>query len=188
MRRFLRLLATAGGLVPTMCRMRSALWLVLAGCNGLIGVDKYVLDQDGASAGDAGTLPAEDGATGGEGGASCQPTTTPVIPQCSDADLAAQIHTAPSDPRIIRAPSDEKEAPYVPNCMTIAAGQSVTWTGNLTFHPLIPREYSTTPNPILPTPTGITTVTYTFDCPGDFNFSCKNHFDLMLGTVRVVPR
>jgi plastocyanin len=163
--------------------MRSVLFLALAGCNGLIGVDKYVLDEAGAAVDGAGAESDTDG------GAACVPTTTTtVIPQCSEVELGAQDHTAAADARLIRAPSDEKEGPYVPNCMTIRVGQSVTWTGNLTFHPLIPRENSTSPNPIETTPSGITTVQYTFPCPGDFNFSCKNHRDAMLGTVRVLPR
>jgi plastocyanin len=170
--------------------MRSAFFLAfLCACNGLTGVEKYVLDGDdgGAAPEDASPAGSNDGATGSESGASCPATSTPVVPKCTEQELAAQIHTDPGDARLIRAPSDEKEAPYQPNCMTIKLGQTVTWTGDLTDHPVIPREDSTQPNPINPNGAGVTSWPITFPCPGDFNFSCRNHRDLMLGTIRVIP-
>jgi plastocyanin len=171
--------------IQTMRSAALACALLCGACNGLTGVGKYVLDGD-----DAGTV-AQDASAPNEsgvgGGPSCPVTTSAVIAKCSDAELAAELHTDPADPRLIRAPSDDKEAPFVPNCVTIKAGQTVTWTGDLTAHPLIPREDSTVPNPILPTGSGVTQATATFLCPGDFNFSCRVHRDAMLGTVRVIP-
>jgi plastocyanin len=114
--------------------------------------------------------------------------TTPVIPKCSDAELAQEDHRALGDPRLILAPSGDKEEPFVPNCMTILVGQTVMWAGALNLHPLIPREDSTMPNPIPPTGATATQVTTTFNCAGDFNFSCRIHRDQMLGTIRVVTQ
>jgi plastocyanin len=155
----------------------------LVACNGLTGVDKYVIDDGGAPVEEAAVAEAAPAESGG----SCATTTTPVVPKCSEQELAVADHTDPVDPRLIRAPNDEKSAPFVPNCMVIKVGQTVTWTGDLSAHPLIPREDSTTQNPIVPTGQGVTQATATFPCPGDFNFSCRNHRDAMLGTIRVVP-
>src|SRR5262249_41285367 len=155
-------------------------------CNGLTGVEKYVLDNGdgGASSGGDGSL-AE--ASSSETSATCPATTTPVIPKCTSSELAQDVQTGPGDARVIKAPSGDQEAPYDPNCMTIRVGQTVTWTGNLKSHPVIPREDSTLPNPIITSGSGVTAWPITFDCPGDFNFSCRNHQDLMLGTIRVIP-
>jgi plastocyanin len=173
-------------------------WLLLAvcalacGCNSVTGIDKYVVDlvDSGKSASSTDGGSAADGSTTTDGAATCNYINGgPVVPDCSDGDLAKENHTAPGDPRVIQAPSGDSESPFVPDCMTIKAGQSVTFRGKLTSHPVIPRERSTLPNPIFPSDptTNPTEVTYAFPCPGDYNFACKNHKDQMLGTIRVVP-
>jgi plastocyanin len=171
---------------------------VIAACNSIAGTGKYTLCPDetcgssgssgGVSDGGAGDGSSSGGQDASGDGATVQcPPTGSAIPKCSLGELSQSIHTAPDDPRLIRAPSDNKEAPYVPNCMMIRAGQSVTWQGDLRDHPLTDREDSDEPNPSRPTSVDATTVTYTFPCPGDFNFSCRNHRDTMLGTIRVLP-
>ena len=154
-------------------------------CNAITDTGKYYLvDEAGAS-------DAQGGADGGgaEGplpNPACASSGPAPIPKCSEGALGQSIHTAPEDPRVIGIPTDDKEAPFDPNCMIIKAGQKVTWRGNLSFHPLIQREDSTLPNPISTVQSG-TETSVLFACQGDFNFSCRNHRDSMLGTIRVVP-
>jgi plastocyanin len=171
--------------------------LALAACNSISGTGKYTVcsddtcrDPDGGaggsgSSGTSGSSGAPD-AGGGDGAVACDPPGSPV-PSCSQGELSQNIFSAPTDARIIKVPSSDQEAPYQPNCMMIRSGQSVTWQGNLTFHPLIPRENSSPNNPIVATPSGVTEVTYAFPCAGTFNFSCRTHMDFMLGTVQVIP-
>lgn len=163
-------------------------------CGTITGLDDYVADC-ASSPCDAGALAdsgladgARDaaGATDGAKPSACRATPTAVVPKCSASELAAEDETAPASPRVIQVPNGDQEAPYVPNCMTIKVGQSVTWRGKLSAHPLIPREDSTIDTPIQTVVSG-TETTALFDCPGDFNFSCRNHGDMMLGTIRVVP-
>ena len=176
---------------------RSLLLLTTLGCaavacNAITGTGKYVVvDCVGeACTGDASDSDARslaDGGTDSSGpSASCGPGGGTVIAACSDGALGRSVHTAPDDPRLILLPTDDKEGPYVPNCMLIKAGQTVTWQGNLAFHPLIQRENSTLPNPIPTLATG-SEGSVQFTCPGDYNFSCRNHRDSMLGTIRVLP-
>jgi plastocyanin len=171
--------------------------LIVAACNSIAGTGKYTLCPDetcggssGGGGGDAGggSSSGTSGTSGGDGApVQCAPPSGTAIPKCSVGELSQNIHTAADDPRLIRAPADDKEAPYTPNCMMIRAGQSVTWQGDLRDHPLTDREDSDEPNPIRPTSVDATSVTYTFPCPGDYNFSCRNHRDSMLGTIRVLP-
>jgi plastocyanin len=115
-------------------------------------------------------------------------TATRVVPKCSEAELGQSVHTDPADQRLIVVPDTggDRASAFEPNCMVVKAGQTVTWRADMGDHPLIPREDSTLPNPINPVASGDGT-TVTFDCPGDFNFSCRTHRDAMLGTIRVVP-
>lgn len=167
---------------------------LLAACNALTGTDKYVVEdcvgeqcRDAAAVDGGKPATADDGGSDGSTvGTTCPATTSPVIAKCSEGELGRSIHTAPDDLRVIAVPNGDKEAPLDPNCMMIRAGQSVTWRGNLGFHPIIQREDSTLPNPI-PTLASGTEATVAFPCPGDYNFSCRNHRDSMLGTIRVLP-
>ncbi|CAN5849577.1 hypothetical protein BH11MYX4_BH11MYX4_51680 [soil metagenome] len=164
---------------------------IAAACNAITGTGKYDLVDCVGDACDGGTRADAPGT--GDGGGGDSSTTNPActgggvaIPACSEGALGRSIHTAPEDPRLITVPSGDQEAPYDPNCMMIRAGQTVTWRGNLGRHPLIQREDSTLPNPI-PTFASGTEGAVTFPCPGDYNFSCRNHKDSMLGTIRVLP-
>jgi plastocyanin len=143
-----------------------------------------------ASADDDGGASSSGGGASSSGATSqqCMNTATSVVPKCSEGALGRSIHTDPADDRVILIPESEdfRASAYVPNCMTIKVGQSVTWRGALQDHPLIQREDSTLPNPINTVASG-TEAVVKFDCPGDFNFSCKNHRDAMLGTIRVLP-
>lgn len=105
---------------------------------------------------------------------------------CSDEELAKSDATAPSAARVVTASDRDEETPFSPRCLTIRAGQTVTFMARFSSHPLIQREDSTLPNPI-PTVQEGSSASVKFDCPGDYNFSCRTHQDNMEGSIRVVP-
>lgn len=64
-------------------------------------------------------------------------------------------------------------------CMKIKAGQTVTWKGDLSIHPIGPKGGDAN-NPIK------SAATNTFPAAGTFGYVCTNH-STMLGVVLVVP-
>ena len=64
--------------------------------------------------------------------------------------------------------------------VTLQADTGTTGSGRVRI------EDSTIDTPIQTVVSG-TEASFQFDCPGDFNFSCRNHGDMMLGTIHVVP-
>lgn len=79
---------------------------------------------------------------------------------------------------------------FAPKCLTIAAGQDVTWTGAFSSHPLtrgLPGNTSggAAGNPIPTTTTG-TTVTVRFPRPGTYPYVCGTHAFLGMTGVVVV--
>lgn len=82
---------------------------------------------------------------------------------------------------------------YAPPCMLIRVGQSVTFTGSFSAHPLAPgvapgrSGVGTTPSPIEMRTEG-TTYTVRFMASGDFPYHCTYHAGGgMYGVVRAVP-
>ncbi len=80
---------------------------------------------------------------------------------------------------------------YSPKCLSIAAGQQVTFSGEFGLHPLTSGSApgtppgGATPNPIARPASG-TTVTVNFPTAGDFPYFCGSHFGSgMYGVVRV---
>jgi plastocyanin len=80
---------------------------------------------------------------------------------------------------------------YAPRCITIAAGQSVTFEGSLTAHPLAPgtspaeMTAGSPANPISRVDTGNSTVVR-FPAAGVFPYFCEYHYAAgMAGVVRV---
>jgi len=68
---------------------------------------------------------------------------------------------------------------FTPKCMTLAAGQSVVWEGNLSAHPLAPGNPSderagSPDNPIEPTSSG-DSVEFRFEKPGIYPYYCSVH-------------
>ncbi len=83
---------------------------------------------------------------------------------------------------------------YDPPCLTVAAGQTVTFAGNFTFHPLTPGEsrglmLGSPNNPIPTVNSGETPREVTFTAAGTYPYYCLVHATLgMRGVVRVVSR
>jgi plastocyanin len=83
---------------------------------------------------------------------------------------------------------------YTPACVKIEAGETVTFSGAFSSHPLRPGFTEGGPpaadpgSPILATSAGSTPVTFTFAEAGVDPFYCNNHFNLtsMYGAVFVV--
>jgi plastocyanin len=82
---------------------------------------------------------------------------------------------------------------FSPNCLLIAAGQSVTWNVEFTVHPLRPgaapslttSAASTEPTPIEARGNG-TSVTFTFPTAGTYGFYCNVHEPSgMYGAIKV---
>jgi plastocyanin len=68
---------------------------------------------------------------------------------------------------------------FTPPCMTIAAGQTVSFEGSLSAHPLAPgnaddHAAGSPDSPIVATSSG-NRVEFTFDTPGTFAYFCELH-------------
>ena len=89
-------------------------------------------------------------------------------------------HTADADPRTISwgfsIPTDPAR------CMKVRVGQSVTWNGSFTEHPLL-AQGGDTPNPIASVGASGTVL---FPGAGTFGFACSNHA-FMTGAIEVIP-
>lgn len=102
---------------------------------------------------------------------------------CTAADFAANDRRAEGAARVVVFPSTPAPGPYAPRCMTISAGQSVTWTGDFGSHPLAqsggdPSQW------IEPTARG-STATFAFPVAGVYGFHCTAHATTMQGAVLV---
>jgi plastocyanin len=110
---------------------------------------------------------------------------------CGENEFGANDHTAANDPRIVQGPPGVAPQQYVPNCIRIKAGQTVTFTGDNGHHPVDTFEVSGgMPFPIL---TGSqasdagTTFTVTVSDPGVVRFNCDVHPSIMSGAIEIVP-
>jgi plastocyanin len=78
---------------------------------------------------------------------------------------------------------------YMPSCIRIRAGQSVTWNADFVAHPLSsgsPGAGAQPGSPITETISG-STKTFTFPAAGVFGFWCEEHGTAMMGAVYVEP-
>ena len=120
----------------------------------------------------------------------CGPETSgPVIHGCDDASYFAR--TGASDDRRIGFGTalGSGAVGYAPKCLTIAAGQSVTFVGDFSTHPLVPGEYAgdagTPGNPIPSQRSGSVDLSVTFSSAGYFPYYCDLHAPTMVGVVHV---
>ena len=78
---------------------------------------------------------------------------------------------------------------YSPKCLIISAGQSATFVGNFSVHPLVPGEYrgtgGTLPTPITRRDSGADNDVVTFQNPGIYPYFCDNHAPTMEGVIWV---
>lgn len=116
-------------------------------------------------------------------------TATPLLHGCGVADYEDRSGGADGD-RVVRP---RGTTGYTPDCISVRAGQSVTFEMNFATHPLTsgiahgPTAGATTPSPIVAQRSG-TTYSVTFADPGYYPFNCGIHAHVgMVGVVRVVP-
>lgn len=138
-----------------------------------VAVDAPAADQDAAS--DA-------------GGTADVPVVVPLLNDCRSADYVDQGADDAERTVVPRGTTG-----YTPRCLTVRAGQSVTFAMSFTTHPLNPGvphgsiAGATSPNPIEAQRAG-TTYTVAFAGAGFYPFYCNVHGHVgMAGVVRVVP-
>lgn len=84
---------------------------------------------------------------------------------------------------------EEQGIAYMPKCIRIKAGQSVTWNADFASHPLssgTPAGGPQAGSPITTTTAG-STKSFTFPAAGVFGFYCQVHVTAMMGAVYVEP-
>ncbi|MBN1606218.1 MAG: hypothetical protein JW940_06270 [Polyangiaceae bacterium] len=135
------------------------------------------MDTTGGTAGSPGTAGTPGGAPGAAGGSA------------ESVPLALNGCNQQSDYQDLTAPSADRTIDWTfgaQDCLKIRAGQSVTWSGNFTTHPLEPW-LGDTPNPI-ESHTGDTgDHVVGFDASGTFGYRCAVHTTTMFGAIWVVP-
>jgi plastocyanin len=102
---------------------------------------------------------------------------------CSTADFAAHDLSAQSASRVITFPTTAAPAQYQPACVTIAVGQSLTFNGSFTNHPLV--QAGGDPSVFINSTSSGTTATFGFPVGGTYGFQCSNHPSVMKGAVFV---
>ena len=182
-------------LVTRFALSSAALIYSLSGC----GNDN---PSDGASGGAAGNARGGATALGGSsseggraeesrGGTGGQPSTAIELNGCVES--AYEDRSGEADERTILIAASGLN--YSPKCLTIAAGQTVTWQGSLASHPLAPGNpddaaAGSSESPIVKTNSG-TSIEFTFESAGVFPYYCELHsFGAgrgMAGVVHVLP-
>jgi plastocyanin len=113
--------------------------------------------------------PIDGGGTGGGAATGC-----PGYANCVSFVSATQINF------------DNGNFTYAPQCVRVQVGQTLTFTGNFTMHPLIQQ---CGPAAVLGQNTG-TTASYVFSTPGTYGFYCGVHGlpdgEGMAGAIEVV--
>jgi len=136
----------------------------------------------------SGGASANGGSSTGSGGLS---STIANVNGCTPAD--AEDHSAATAERKVQVGT--MGIVFTPKCMTIKAGQSVSFEGVLAGHPLAPGNASSSTagspnNPIMRTNSG-NSVSFTFPTPGAYPFFCEFHSsgagNGMAGAIYVIP-
>lgn len=119
------------------------------------------------------------------------PSDSSVLNGCAESDFVDR--TARTAERAIGFGGEGGSGPfdYSPRCLTIASGQTVTFSGTFNAHPLSPgtapetRSAGSASNPIARTSTG-STLAVTFPTTGTYPYFCEFHYrGGMVGVVRV---
>lgn len=103
-----------------------------------------------------------------------------IVDNCGDGDFLDRTASGASREIIW-----DFSSPGRPDkCMKIYAGQSVTWVGSLSGHPL-EQDEGQRPNPIGPPRDQGESTRVTFTQTGTFGYRCNFHFE-MRGAIQVV--
>ncbi len=138
------------------------------------------LSLSGCSSSSTTTTGTDAGGGGGGGDAGGGGTS---VNGCSAADFAANDLSAAGAARVITFPTGAAPAQYTPACITIAAGQNVTWNGAFANHPL--QQSGGDPTMWITTTNTGTTVNFGFPVGGTYGFDCQFHPSVMKGAIFV---
>lgn len=145
-------------------------------------------DAAAEAAVDTGVGAAPDVTSAADAASDASAPSFPTLNDCAEAEYVDL--TAPMAARTV-VPMGSTG--YTPRCLTIAAGQSVTFSMDFTVHPLAAgiahgsSVGASSPNPIAAQTTG-SMYSAQFATPGFYPFKCSTHQHVgMAGVVRVVP-
>jgi hypothetical protein len=156
---------------------RVGVLLLAAACSSKHPGYNDSVDRMGGAAGNPGAGGSPGGAPGAAGGSG------------ELAPLALNGCNQPSDYEDLTAPSADRIIDWTfgaQNCSKIRVGQSVTWSGNFTTHPLEPWQGDAA-NPIESYTGGASDHAVVFDVSGTFGYRCAVHTTTMFGAIWVVP-
>src|SRR5439155_3890674 len=114
---------------------------------------------------------------------------------CTADDFAANDESAAGAARVVRVPTDFTPVQFNPQCLRVKVEQTVTWSGDLTSHPLnfsfAPAD-GTTSDAALSVDIGAadggtSRDTATAHVPGILAVKCDVHPGVMFGAVEFVP-
>jgi plastocyanin len=117
------------------------------------------------------------------------PDTAPAALEINGCTAASYADaTGGTDPRtLIWGPANMFDTLNPKKCMKVQVGQTVTWAGDFTSHPLEPLG-GTAGTPITAKNSGgVTTHTATFTAAGTYGYHCTAHQASMRGAIFVVP-
>lgn len=176
-----------------------ALLPLLAGCGDMAHDATDAASHEGHDAADVGMTDVgaatdqptavDVGTADPDAGAAADATAT--VPLLNDCAASAYVdRTGDGDERTV---VPRGTTGYTPRCLTVRAGQTVTFSMSFTTHPLVPGvphgsgAGATTPTPIEAQRAG-TTYAVAFAGAGFYPFYCNVHGHVgMAGVVRVVP-
>jgi plastocyanin len=137
----------------------------------------------------------EDGSARAHEGGVDAGTSIPTGPSLNGCAQSSYVdRSGPNDDRNVYFGTAGTSGPFTfsPACMVVSPGQSVTFNGDFSIHPLSPGSNpeatttGTSSNPIQPHDADDMAASFTFKASGTFPFFCQNHYASgMYGAVRV---
>lgn len=171
---------------------------VIAWCAGAVALGAACSSSSSSPSGATGDAGDGDASTTADGAADAAvaDAAPATVNGCTAADFEANDRTADAAERVILAPDVPAPAQFSPHCMRVRVGQTVTWKGDLTSHPISYKLASTADGGFGDAATvfvlgdadgGATQNTARADEPLTIAFTCDNHPSIMFGAVDVVP-
>jgi plastocyanin len=158
----------------------------------LVGCSSSTTNNPPADAGasDTGSNPPSDAGT-----TDAADSALPSTNGCTAIEFAANDETAAGAARVVRVPADFTPVQFNPQCLRVKVGQTVTWSGDLTDHPLnisfVAADGTTSDGGISVTigdaDGGTSRDTVTAHVPGTLAVKCDVHPSIMFGAVEFVP-
>ncbi len=116
--------------------------------------------------------------------AACSPApASEAVNGCTAADFAAHDLSSLTASRVIAFPTTPTPAQYSPACITIGVGQTVTWNGDFSSHPLV--QFGGDASVWIQDTSSGTTAMFSFPVGGTYGFQCSAHPSVMKGAIFV---